>query len=66
MRNRKLGMILLGALLLCAVVFSAVEHAASRSDEAPYAVLSSDLEPFRSDFNARTDHVRAVLLVGPT
>lgn len=31
-----------------------------------YDVLGPDLEPFRSDFNARTDHVRAVLLVGPT
>lgn len=32
----------------------------------PWAVLGADLEPFRSDFNARRDHVRAVLLVAPT
>lgn len=31
-----------------------------------YERLDDDLEPFRSDFNEASDHVRAVLLVGPT
>ena len=30
------------------------------------ALVGADFEPFRSDFNAAKDHVRAVLLVGPT
>ena len=31
-----------------------------------YEQLDDDLEPFRSNFNEALDHVRAVLLVGPT
>lgn len=31
-----------------------------------YERLDADLQPFRSSFNASSDHVRAVLLVGPT
>jgi hypothetical protein len=39
---------------------------AANTDPRGYEVLGQDLEPFRSDFNAEPDHVRAVLLVGPT
>jgi hypothetical protein len=42
-------------------------RAASKPEESgTYSVLGQDLEPFRSEFNAAPDHVRAVLLVGPT
>ncbi len=41
-------------------------YAVSHPDPRGYEVLGEDLEPFRSDFNAEVDHVRAVLLVGPT
>ena len=37
------------------------------SVEEGYTVIASDdLEPFRSSFNESSDHVRLVLLVGPT
>lgn len=31
-----------------------------------YEIVGEDLEPFRSAFNAASEDVRAVLLVGPT
>ncbi len=40
---------------------------ASAEDMEGYEViLANDLEPFRSEFNANSNHVRLVLLVGPT
>ncbi len=38
----------------------------ARATEPSYRVLATDLEPLRADFNRARDHVRAVLLVGPT
>jgi hypothetical protein len=38
----------------------------ARSAAPGYEIVGKDLEPFRSAFNAASDHVRAVLLVGPT
>lgn len=37
-------------------------------EKAPvsYQLVDFELEPFRSAFNGATDHVRVVLLVGPT
>ncbi len=40
---------------------------ASADDKPDYEIiLADDLEPFRSAFNADADHIRAVLLIGPT
>jgi argininosuccinate synthase len=39
---------------------------AADSASTGYSLVGEDLERFRSDFNAAKDHVRAVLLVGPT
>ena len=39
----------------------------SADGERGYEVIAADdLEPFRSAFDANSDHVRLVLLVGPT
>lgn len=38
----------------------------ARSAAPGYELVGEDLEPFRSAFNAASDDVRAVLLVGPT
>jgi hypothetical protein len=56
-------------LRLLTLVIAAVGVACSRGAHplpGDHRVLGADLEPLRSDFNAAVDHVRAVLLVGPT
>ncbi len=39
---------------------------AAENAAATHQIVSSELEPFRSEFNGALDHVRVVLLVGPT
>jgi len=60
----------LGAALVVAVVIPGCTAPAGPVAEVvegqDYEQLDDDLEPFRSDFNEASDHVRAVLLVGPT
>jgi hypothetical protein len=63
--------IAIGAALIVAVVLilAAVLPAgpgAAVVEVRDYPQLDENLEPFRSDFNEASDHVRAVLLVGPT
>lgn len=58
--------LLLGGLFIVVAAFIVTQISASRSGSPGYAVLDEDLEPLRADFNAKADHVRAVLLVGPT
>lgn len=60
--------LLLTGLLVAVVTACGVScsPSAARPGDLAYAVLGDDLEPFRSDFNASPDDVRAVLLVGPT
>ena len=53
-------------LLVVAGLFGLVRSVASAPEEKGYALVGADIEPFRSDFNAAKDRVRAVLLVGPT
>ena len=62
MKSRRLQIALLCLLLAAIAVFAT----AKPKPDVGYAVMSSDLEPFRWDFNAMSDHVRAVLLVSPT
>ena len=66
MKHLRLGLILVGLSLMHAAVVGVAHSSATKADPRGYAVLGQDLEPFRSEFNAKTDHVRAVLLVGPT
>jgi len=58
------GTILLGGA--ATLVAMRQESAAEVVEGRDYEALDERLEPFRSDFNAASDHVRAVLLVGPT
>ncbi len=39
---------------------------ASQESELSYEIIDADLQPFRESFNAASEHLRAVLLVGPT
>lgn len=57
--------ILLGAGLILAAALPE-EQEAEVVEVRDYEPLDADLEPFRSAFNGASDHVRAVLLVGPT
>lgn len=67
----KMKAIVIGAALVVAVVvvLAAVLPAgpgAEVVESRDYEPLDDRLEPFRSDFNEASSHVRAVLLVGPT
>lgn len=66
MKQLRLGLILVALSLVHAATAGVAPSSAAKPDPRGYAVLGSDLEPFRSDFNAKADDVRAVLLVGPT
>jgi len=58
---------ILAAVLVIGGLIGWATNRASAADGSGYAVITGDdLEPFRSDFNANSDHVRLVLLVGPT
>lgn len=63
--------IAIGAALVVAVVailaaVLPVGPGAEVVEVRDYPQLDENLEPFHSDFNEASDHVRAVLLVGPT
>lgn len=55
------------AVWLLALLLNVADTTAVFAQEPKdHAILDQRLEPFRSRFNAASDHVRAVLLVGPT
>jgi hypothetical protein len=58
------------ALTLLLVTGGIVGLATGRAATDPAAeyqvIAADDLEPFRSAFNAHPDHIRLVLLIGPT
>lgn len=66
MKHLSLALTLVGLLLVGTTVVGVAPPSAANTGPRGYEVLGQDLEPFRSDFNAKADHVRAVLLVGPT
>ena len=70
LRALKTEFVLLLQLLILLVVGGLVGWVrttlAAEKAATTYQVVSSELEPFRSAFNDASDHVRAVLLVGPT
>ncbi len=69
LRALKTELVLLLLLVLLAVgglVGWVTTSRAAEKAAATYQVVNSELEPFRSRFNDASDHVRAVLLVGPT
>lgn|GEM_PF-6385672 len=66
MKHLRLALILVGLFLVGTTVAGVAPPPAAKTDPRGYVVLDQNLEPFRSDFNAKADHVRAVLLVGPT
>ncbi len=57
--------VLLGIGLILAAELPG-EQGAEVVEVRDYERLDADLEPLRSAFNRASDHVRAVLLVGPT
>ena len=58
---------ILGILVAAIVaVYIAATSNTPNPEEWKIAHVAADLEPFRSAFNEASDHVRAVLLVGPT
>jgi hypothetical protein len=65
-RYRKAKFLLLAAVLGVGVIFGISRVRADGAPEQAYQRIGRDLEPFRADFNAVSDHVRVVLLVGPT
>lgn len=68
-RRRAVRAVLWSALVLWAgalLLNLAEANAVFAAEPKEYQVVDPDLEPFRSDFNAASDRVRAVLLVGPT
>lgn len=54
------------ALAALAVLLAATVAAPSSPEASDHRRIGADLEPLRSRFNQRADHVRAVLLVAPT
>ena len=64
MLKLEIGLILL--LVLVGGLIGLARSPAASAEAVGYATLEADLDPFRADFNAAQDHVRAVLLVGPT
>lgn len=66
MRYLKAELLVLAGVLALAVVFGLQGVLADSASKQDYAVIGGDLEPFRTAFNQASDHVRAVLLVGPT
>lgn len=66
MRDLNVKLLFLVAILAAGAILGLAHGLLGRSDEQAYVIVGEDLEPFRTNFNAASDHVRAVLLVGPT
>lgn len=67
LRALKLEALVVGLLVVVGGFAGWAMNRAAADDHLDYEVIASDgLEPFLSAFNANSDHIKLVLLVGPT